>query len=162
MKKRPEIDSSNRRLLRLQALVHLGLPLVIVSLVSILGIGFLTDPSPRVFVLTVLVGYLVIGYFVLELSIEYRLYRDKRRFFRDKYVDILLTVPAALLFPFAVGVGGLVLSIRALQVLEMAALVRFDLLLIEELAVAGSKIQKVGKLLRSTKLVILERLPSRH
>lgn len=155
---RPEIDTSAKRLLRLQAQVHLALPLVVLALVLIVGIDFLLDPGPLLARAIVLLGYLVVAYFVLELTIEYRLYRDKRAFFRDRYVDILLTVPAALLLPFVAGAGGLVLSIRALQVLEATALVRYELLVVDEFVIAGSKLQKVGKLIRSTRVVLTEKL----
>lgn len=148
----------SRRLLRWQARVHVALPVAVLVLVAILTIDFVLSSSPQVNRAAVVLGYSVIAYFALELSIEYTLYRDKRRFFRDRYVDILLVIPVVFVLPFAVGIGGLILSIRVLKVLETAALVRFDLLLTEQLAILGSRLQKLGKLIRSGKIVLRERL----
>ena len=157
-RKQEAVYAASPRLLRWHARIHLALPLVVLVLVAVVVIEFLLDPGPRLAQASLVGGYLVVLYFVLELAVEYGCYRDRRQFFRDRYVDILLTVPLIVVFPFAVGISSFVLSIRTLQVLETAALVRFDLLLLQEATVAGTKLQKVGKLLRSSRTVIRERL----
>lgn len=135
-------------LLHARVYLHAALPLVLVLLavvvvVDLLGLG---GPAGRRY----LVGleYGVLAYFVVELAVDFRLYRDRRAFWRDRWLDLVLVVPIVLAIQFAAWLGGVALAGRAYLTLELVRALELELYAIDELALGGTRLQRWLKLVR--------------
>lgn len=66
---------------------------VLVALLAVLYLEFFAHLSHRQHVWLLRVEKVILGYFVLEILVDFTLYKKNREFFRHKWVDILLVLP---------------------------------------------------------------------
>jgi hypothetical protein len=151
---RRTFDTSLQTLLRVRAVLHVCLPLVVLVLASVIFLDAWSTPNPAVARYLVYAGYLVFGYFVVELGVDFVLYKDKRAFFRDRWFDIALLVPVIVVVQIGAWLGGLILVGRALRAIEFATKIGFEAFAIDELTVAGSRLQRLLKLFRKGRSVL--------
>lgn len=104
------------------------LPIVILFLGLYLYIEFLASPDFLLYSYKIYIQYLLLLYFVVELAVLFSMYESNKRFLKNHWVDIILTVP------FVTALKGL----STLKVLKSSKAV---------------KTLKSGKVLRGTKMM---------
>lgn len=145
---RERVDTSRRRLLWLRLLLYVALPAVVAALAVVIVVDLLGVGGPRLARSLVVVEYLVLGYFVLELGLDFVLYDSPHRFLTDRWVDLLLVVPLVLLVEAGAWLGGLALVGRALLTVEFVEAVGFEAFALRELTASGTRLQRALKLIR--------------
>jgi hypothetical protein len=69
------------------------LPAVLLALIIYLYLEFLTGSSSTLHYYRIPLQYLILAYFVSEILVDFMLYEEKKEFLRDKWLDIILTMP---------------------------------------------------------------------
>lgn len=151
----PKIRRSSVFLLRIRALLHLFLPLVLVFLLVVVVVEFflfslLTD------LWFLVLQYIVVGYFSVVLFLDFVLYRDKRVFLRDKWIDILLLFPLFVLPLVISDISSFLIGSLGIRLLETSRFVEFGVLEIDEIILVGRRLQRLGKLVRYTRKKIIK------
>lgn len=127
--------ADSERLYRVHTLLDYLMPAVLVLLFVVLYLEFfvnLTHPQHQV-VLVVERGILL--YFVLEIFVDFLIYEDNRKFFKNKWFDILLVLP------FLSVMRGL----RGLKILKLGKPIKAGKVAKSGKAVKGVKVAKQGK-----------------
>jgi hypothetical protein len=135
-------------------LLHVALPAAVLLLAVVVVVDLAAVAGPQTGALLVPAETVVLGYFLVELGVDFVLYHDKRAFLRDRWIDIVLLVPFVLVVRFGAWVGGLVLLGRALRSVAFVGTIGLEAYAIEELTVAGSRLQRALKLLRKGRTVL--------
>jgi len=78
---------------RVKKLLDRGLPVVILLLGLFLFIEFFASSSFVLYEYKAFIQYSLLAYFLVELAVFFTLYESNKEFFRNHWIDILLTVP---------------------------------------------------------------------
>ena len=81
------------RAYRVKKLLDRGLPVVILLLGLFLFIEFFASSSFVLYEYKAFIQYSLLAYFLVELVVFFTLYESNKEFFRNHWIDILLTVP---------------------------------------------------------------------
>jgi len=84
---------TDSRAYRVKKFLDRGLPVVILFLGLFLFIEFFASSSFILYEYKAFIQYSLLGYFLVELAVFFTLYDSNKEFFRNHWIDILLTVP---------------------------------------------------------------------
>lgn len=133
-----EFEEDGSRAYRIKGFLDRMLPLVILLLGVYLYLEFLAASSALTSY-TFIIQYLLLAYFIVELLVLFSMYEDNRKFFRNHWFDILLTVPFVTAFKGLKGIK-VFKSAKAVKPLKSGKILK------------GTKFfQKAGKMLKKTR-----------
>lgn len=69
------------------------LPLVLVTIVIYLYLDLVASSQNIFYTYKTYLQYTILAYFVADLALLFTMYEENRKFFRNHWVDILLTIP---------------------------------------------------------------------
>ena len=112
------------------------LPLILLMLVFYLYLDLVASSQTLFYSYKAYLQYSILAYFVIDIAVLFTMYEENRKFFRNHWFDILLTVPFLTAF-------------KGLKGLKIVRLGKGSKLLKPGKALKGVKIgQKIGKLLK--------------
>lgn len=80
-------------LYQLKKRIEQFLPVVLLTLVAVLYFEFFAHLPPRQHRTLLMIEWLILGYFVLEVAVDFALIESNRKFLRKKWLDIVLIIP---------------------------------------------------------------------
>ena len=131
---------------RVKKFLDRGLPVVILFLGLFLFIEFFASSSFVLYEYKSFIQYSLLAYFLIELAVFFTLYESNKEFFRNHWIDILLTVP---FFTALKGLSGL----RVMKSMKVGKALK------PGKAVKGVKIfQKSGKFFKKARKFVNKKL----
>lgn len=122
------------------------LPLMVILILVYLYLDLLASSQNILYNYKAYLQYTILGYFVLDLMVLFTMYEENKKFFRNHWFDILLTVPFLTAF-------------KGLKGLKIVKIGKTSKLLKPSKALKGIKIgQKTGKLAKKSKKLLNKKL----
>jgi hypothetical protein len=78
---------------RLKHRIDRLLPLALAGLVFVLYLEFVAASTHPLAPYNLPIQFAILAYFIAELGVDFLIYEEHRTFFRDRWLDILLTLP---------------------------------------------------------------------
>ena len=103
------------------------LPVMLVAVVLYLYLDLMASSQSFLYSYKDFIQYLILAYFVADIAVLFTMYEENRKFFRNHWFDILLTVPFLTAFK----------GLRGLKIIRMGK---------------GSKLLKPAKVLKNIKV----------
>lgn len=127
------------RLYRLYKFLDKLLPLLMVLIGLYLYLDFLAPKTNFLYPYKIYLQYSILVYFVLDLSVLFFMYESNRKFFKNHWIDIVLTIPFITAFKGFLGLKA-VKPVKGTKFLKSSKFLR------------GTKLaQKSGKVLKKGK-----------
>jgi len=112
------------------------LPVAFLSVIAYLFLEFFTDKTNSFYIMKPVLQYSILAYFIAEITIDFIIYEENKEFFKDKWLDIILTMPFLTAFK----------GLKSLKLIKSAKL--------GKLLKTGKIVQKTGKLVTKGKKLV--------
>lgn len=131
------------RLHRTKSVLDRLLPAALLLILVVLYLLFIAPADHPLYPYRNVLQLTVLGYFVAELAVDFVIYEERRQFFRDRWLDIVLTLP------FFTAFRSVNAAVRGLMGIKAAKAAKAG-----KAAKSGKagKVVKAGKLQKGTKI----------
>lgn len=127
--------ADSERLYRAHTLLDRLMPAVLVLLFAVLYLEFFASLTHAQHKIVLLAERGILLYFVLEIFVDFLIYEDNRKFFRNKWFDILLVLPFL----------SIMRGLRGLKILKLGKSAKAGKVAKGGKAVKGVKMARHGK-----------------
>lgn len=103
------------------------LPMMLVAVVLYLYLDLIASSQNFLYSYKAFIQYLILAYFVADIAVLFTMYEENRKFFRNHWFDILLTIPFLTTFK----------GLRGLKIVRLGK---------------GSKLLKLAKVMKNIKV----------